>query len=133
MTDKPEWEPVTIVSRRAVSSSPGSYVTIEWILGGGFSREWAQVWRPTGTRTGSGRFMRGEAPRADMNNVVIWSVPEADMASADFYVKQSVEATNQAYRALIARNEKLEREGQEQEQAAAAHLEELQRKLDDLA
>jgi tetrahydromethanopterin S-methyltransferase subunit F len=77
--------------------------------------------------------MRGEAPRADMNNVVIWSVPEADMASADFYVKQSVEATNQAYRALIARNEKLEREGQEQEQAAAAHLEELQRKLDDLA
>ena len=98
MADDQEWEPVEIGGRTAISSSHGR-VTIQWRLVGGFTREWAWCFRPSGSKKGSPAFVTGSGdPRVDMTEMVTWQVPEGDIAGADSFVKSSVEATNDAYR-----------------------------------
>jgi len=132
MADDEEWEPVEIGERTAISSSHGR-VTIQWSLVGGFSREWAWCFRPTGSKKGSADFVTASGdPRVDMTEIVTWQVPEADINGADSFVKRSVEATNDAYRSQLKKQGQSEPERRDKEKAEAEHLEELQRKLDQL-
>ena len=132
MADDQEWEPVKIGGRTVVASSHGR-VTIQWSLVGDFTREWAWCFRPTGSKEGSGDFVAASGdPRVDMTEIVTWQVPEGDIAGADSFVKSSVEATNNAYRSQLIKQKQPDAERRERERAEAEHLDELQRKLDEL-
>jgi len=132
MADDQEWETVEIGGRTAISSSHGR-VTIQWRLVGGFTREWAWCFRPSGSKKGSPAFVTGSGdPRVDMTEMVTWQVPEGDIAGADSFVKSSVEATNDAYRLQLVRQGQTESERRAREKAEAEHLAGLQRKLDEL-
>jgi hypothetical protein len=132
MADDQEWEPVTIGGRTAISSSHGR-VTIQWRLDGGFTREWAWCFRPSGSKRGSADFLTTSGdPRVDMTEIVTWQVPEADIAGADSFVKTSVEATNDAYRSQLVKQGQSDPERREKEQSEAEHLADLQRRLDEL-
>jgi len=123
---------VTIAGRRAVATGQGR-VTIEWQLEGGLSQEWIRAFRPMGSRQGTGAFvLSGSEPSANMDGTITWTVPEADIASADSYVKQSVESTNASYLAQSETNRAIRERQRVQEKARADHLAELQRKLDEL-
>jgi len=125
-----EWEPVEIGNRTAVSSSHGR-VTIQWSLVGGFTREWAWCFRPSGSKKGSAAFVTASGdPHVDMTEIVTWQVPEGDLDGADSFVKSSVEATNDAYRSELVKQGQSGAERREKEKAEAEHLDELQRKLD---
>jgi hypothetical protein len=71
-------------------------------------------------------------PRVDMTEVVTWQVPEGDIAGADSFVKSSVEATNNAYRSQLIKQGQSDSERRKRERAEAEHLDELQRRLDEL-
>jgi hypothetical protein len=132
MADDHEWESVEIGERRAISSSHGR-VTIQWRLVGGFTREWAWCFRPSGSKKGSPAFVTASGdPHVDMTEVVTWQVPEGDLAGADSFVKSSIEATNDAYRLQLDREGQTEPERRARETAEAEHLDELQRRLDEL-
>jgi len=132
MADDQEWEPVEIGGRTAISSSHGR-VTIQWRLVGGFTREWAWCFRPSGSKEGSPAFVTGSGdPRVDMSEMVTWQVPEIDIVGADSFVKSSVEATNDAYLLQVGRQGHTEAERRVRETAEAAHLADLQRMLDEL-
>ncbi len=132
MADDDVWEPVTIGGRTAISSSHGR-VTIQWRLAGGFTREWAWCFRPSGTRTGSEGFVSGSGdPHVDMTEVVTWQVPEADIEGADSFVRTSIEATNGAYRLQLVAQGQTEAERRARERNEADHLAALQRRLDAL-
>ena len=132
MAEDQKWEPVEIGDRTAVSSSHGR-VTIQWSLIGGFTREWAWCFRPAGSKKGSGDFVMASGdPRVDMTEIVTWQVPEGDIDGADSFVKSSVEATNDAYRSQLIKQRQPDSERRENEKAEAEHLDELQRKLDEL-
>jgi len=132
VADDQEWEPVEIGGRTAVASSHGR-VTIQWSLIGGFTREWAWCFRPTGSKKGSKEFVTASGdPRVDMTEIVTWQVPEGDIDGADSFVKRSVEATNDAYRSQLIKQGQSDPERRRKEKAEAEHLGELQRKLDQL-
>jgi len=132
MADDQEWEPVEIGGRTAISSSHGR-VTVQWRLVGGFTREWAWCFRPSGSKQGSHEFVTGSGdPRVDMSEMVTWQVPEVDVAGANSFVKSSVEATNDAYRRQVDRQGQTGSERKVREKAEAEHLADLQRMLDEL-
>ena len=71
-------------------------------------------------------------PRVDMTEFVTWQVPEGDIDGADSFVKHSVEGTNDAYRSQLIKQGQSDPERRRKEKAEAEHLDELQRKLDEL-
>ncbi len=67
-----------------------------------------------------------------MTEIVTWQVPEDDIEGADSFVKSSVEATNASYRSQLIKQGQSASERREREKAEVEHLDELQRKLDEL-
>jgi hypothetical protein len=132
MNEEVSWQPVTIAGRKALATGQGR-VTIEWQLEGGLSQSWIRAFRPTGSRQGSLEFVFSNSePSANMDGTIAWTVPEADIASADAYVKHSVELTNASYLAQSEASRAIRERQRVQEKARADHLAELQRKLDEL-
>ena len=129
---EPEWVRVSIESKRVVSSADGR-VLIEWALAGGWNTEWAQTFAGAGNRSGSMDFVMGTPdPLATNAKVIVWQVPEGDLAGAVSYVAGSVAVTNDAYRALQVRKKQDALQRHAKATAEDAHLQELQRKLDEL-
>lgn len=107
-------------------------VTIEWQLARA-NLEWANAFRGAGNRSGSADFVSGNVgePKAS-SGAITWEVPEADLANADSYVRHSVDATNDSYRALQATKERQVKELIEKQKADADRLAKLQGQLDEL-
>jgi hypothetical protein len=132
MTEAADWEPVTIVDTR-VGDVRNGRVQIEWKLGGGFNREWGQIFTPAGNKKGSiGFVMDSTPPKVTMNQVIEWTIDRADLKGAVSYVSSSVGATNDAYRRLQV--QKAAEAAKQKAAAAAAEREraEIQKELDDL-
>jgi hypothetical protein len=132
MTVEEEWTPVSISDRRVVDLSDG-LATVHWMLGGDWNCEWAQNFTPTGTQNRSGGFLLAPLePGATNSRFIMWTIPSEDIESADAYVKQSVEATNANYKALLVKNAQADAAEQEREKTRSEQMEVLQRKLDSL-
>lgn len=131
MAELDEWVSVSIDDRKVIDLANGR-VTIHWILAGDATDEWSNLFTPMGNKTGSGEFVLSSIEPEARAGFIAWTVPEADIESANSYVSESVEHTNNRYRQHLIQKA----QATAKRDAISAQLAEdknrLQRKLDSL-